>query len=1210
MSNWTFILRNLRQHWRIHFAVMLGVAAATAVLTGALLVGDSMRSSLRDLTLQRLGRIDELLIADRFFRRELVQELQATAAFKADYSAAAPMILFPGGAVEHQTDDGVRRASQIVVIGCDEQFWKLGSLPTPALFQPPTDGAEIDEQQIVLNAPLAEELGITPAAVASAEGATVTLRFPRLEQVPSENPLGKKEDLTQSLPRLKVAAIIPAESIGRFSLHPAQIAPKNAYLLLPPLQGVLRQKDWDDDDRINAIAVAGKSPDAPPDAKASAALRAALKPTLSDYGFLLTHARQEFTPAEEGAAPEEVFDYFSFTSERMLLSEEAEQAAQQAFSAEHAQPVLTYLANAIALQPQDPLPDGKLLADDVGVPYSTVSAVDWSPAFHPLDLEGQPLPDLADDQIVLNSLTAQDLGAKVGDKIRVLYFKPETTHGETDEQYADFRLAAITPLTEPVKPYGRRRPPVFKERPTLANDPDLTPYVPGVTDTESIEDWDLPFAMTRPIRGQDDQYWSNHRTTPKAFISLAAGRRLWASRFGETTSLRIPAGPDVTEEKLADQFLQQVERDDLDLGLAFLPIKRRQLEASVGSTPFDGLFLALSMFIIAAALLLVMLLFRLGIEQRASEIGLLQAIGFRRRKTALLLAGESLLVALAGGVIGVAIGVAYGELMIYGLTTWWVGAVGSPFLKPYIKPQTLAIGLLSGAGVSLLTILFTLWRTRKTPTRQLLSGQASASPGARRHRSSMIAWAAVAFLFLAALCLSLLATQLSGEAQAGAFLGSGAAVLGLLLLFVWIRLRGSSGSVPDLNQVNMHAGSLSLAMRSLQRNPSRSLMTIALVAAASFLIVAVSSFHMEPTEEGVGGFSLIGQTISPVFVNLNDPAARKDLLGSDSILLDGGAVLSLRLMSGDDASCSNLYKASSPRVLGVPPDFVRYFDQPETPHFGFAGSAVDKEHADNPWYALQLPALAEGETMAEWGRTRPIPVILDKNTAVYSLQLMGGIGQEFTLEYPDLGPIKFQVSGLLANSILQGSLLMDEQVFKQLFPEEGGYRYFLIRTRQGDDAKVASALEDRLSDQGFDAVSSEAVLSSLLAVQNTYISTFQALGSLGLLLGVFGLAAAQLRSVLERRGELALLRAVGFRKRSLGQMVMLENMTLFFEGLGCGVLAALAAVAPHVIFGGATVPVLFLGVMLLLIAGLGALVGLFAVRATLQAPLLAALRGD
>jgi ABC-type antimicrobial peptide transport system permease subunit len=157
---------------------------------------------------------------------------------------------------------------------------------------------------------------------------------------------------------------------------------------------------------------------------------------------------------------------------------------------------------------------------------------------------------------------------------------------------------------------------------------------------------------------------------------------------------------------------------------------------------------------------------------------------------------------------------------------------------------------------------------------------------------------------------------------------------------------------------------------------------------------------------------------------------------------------------------------------------------------------------------------------------------------------------------------------------------------------------------------VAKFLEDHLGDEGFDAVDSKARLADLLAVQNTYISTFQSLGAIGLLLGTFGLAAVQLRSVFERRKELALLRAAGFRRLRLGAMVLLENLLLLLGGLATGTIAALVTVLPHMLASGARVPLVDLAVMLGVVLVVGVVTGLIAVRATLQAPLVAALRGE
>jgi len=1271
MTGWTFIFRSLKQHYRIHFAVMLGVAAATAVLTGALLVGDSMRGSLRDLTLDRLGKIDEVLVADRFFRQELAEELAATDGFSERFSQATPLILFPTAAVETGETGAKRRASGVLTIGCSHEFWQLNN-SDDRYEASDVSPRMLGDDEVVINEPLAAELGITVAQVTAGE-AMLTLRFPQLEQVPAENPLGKKDDTTARLVRQKVVAIIPATGLGQFSLHPRQTTPLNLFTSLSTLQNAL-----DHEGHVNAIVVAGIDSNQPTTKEDSEALASMLKPSFADFGFL-------FTPANESFEDETVFDYESFSSERMVLGDEVRQVASQAFATDHGQPVMSYLANAIAIVAEETVPKEGVanesdddereseentgttsdvgIADDAGIPYSTVAGIDWTPQFHPTDMDGKPLPDLGDDEIVLNEWAAKDLAAKVGDQIRIAYFEPESTDRTPVERYADFRLAAITPLTEPVKPYGRGRPRVFDAMPTIANDPNLIPHVPGVTDAESIDDWDVPFAMNRTLRGVDDDYWRNHRTTPKAFVSLATGEKLWGSRFGSLTSYRIPkTEPDqngLGKAELQAKFIAQADRDGEKFGLQFLPIKRMQLEASSGATPFDILFLSLSMFIIAAAIALVMLLFRLGIEQRASEIGLLIAVGIRRKRALRWFVGEGVFVAAAGGVIGVALGIAYAALMIHGLTTWWIGAVSAPFLELHITVRSLAIGFISGLILSALSIAWTMRAARKISPRSLLAGESTSSISLGNDARG--AWWALllAILFTASgIALSMLAGGLGGEAQAGAFLGSGAAILAAGLFAFWFWLRTRSALKRKIELASLKQGWPALAIRSGDRNPVRGVMTVGLLASAVFLIIAVSSFHLEPTESGIGGFEFIATSSEPIYDDLSTKAGRQHALGDlladygefyddppesssespdpeseSSVVPDSETtnedaaepnydfedrnrlyetrIIPLRMKGGDDASCSNLYKAAQPRVLGVTPAMIQHFEPDgwATPFTWAASESTDEPQGDkeeqgtndgNPWRLLAT-ATPAGEAT---------PVVLDKNTAMYSLQLYGGIGEEFSIDYPDRESIRYRVVGLLANSIMQGSLLIGEDNFKRLFPEAGGFRYFLISSNHGDHEEVASKLEDQLSDQGFDTTDSKTLLAQLLAVQNTYLSTFQALGSLGLLLGVFGLAAVQLRSVFERRGELALLRAVGFRRWRLAEIILLENVFWLLAGLLTGVVAAAVAVSPQLSGAGASVPIRFLAYVLLGIFVSGMVVGMFAVRATLKAPLVGALRGD
>src|SRR5207249_1802326 len=205
----------------------------------------------------------------------------------------------------------------------------------------------------------------------------------------------------------------------------------------------------------------------------------------------------------------------------------------------------------------------------------------------------------------------------------------------------------------------------------------------------------------------------------------------------------------------------------------------------------------------------------------------------------------------------------------------------------------------------------------------------------------------------------------------------------------------------------------------------------------------------------------------------NSSPARRKLLGPKSNTLDGTTILSLRLRSGDDASCRNLYQPHQPRVLGVTPALVDYFNDSTRGHFAWAGSAAKMaEEKANPWRLLLTPA-ADGE---------PVDVVVDKNTLMYSLQkTTGGIGTTLEFDYGEGPPVRFRVAGLLSNSVLQGSLLIGEADFKRLFPTISGYRSFLIKAPSAPD-KVATFLEDRFGDEGFDTVDARQKRAELMAV--------------------------------------------------------------------------------------------------------------------------------
>ena len=282
--------------------------------------------------------------------------------------------------------------------------------------------------------------------------------------------------------------------------------------------------------------------------------------------------------------------------------------------------------------------------------------------------------------LVINSWVAKQLQAQAGTSLRVAYYEPEVEKGNEIERTFDAIVASVVPITEPAEPFRRDNPPEFTQRPTVYNDTALTPIVPGVTDQESINDWDLPFQLKREISSSDDEYWNNHRLTPKAFLPAEDGKNLFGSRFGSTTGIRFASEAATDAGLLEQRIVETLKPIQADLGWSIRDIRQSQLAASRGTTPFDGLFLSLSFFVILAAILLIAMLFRLGLIARTKQLGTLMAVGWPSKRVSRLTLGEGLLVALLGVLLGIVLGIAYAWFVLWALRSWWIGAVTVPFL--------------------------------------------------------------------------------------------------------------------------------------------------------------------------------------------------------------------------------------------------------------------------------------------------------------------------------------------------------------------------------------------------------------------------------------------------------------------------------------------------------------------------------------------------
>jgi hypothetical protein len=305
--------------------------------------------------------------------------------------------------------------------------------------------------------------------------------------------------------------------------------------------------------------------------------------------------------------------------------------------------------------------------------------------------------------------------------------------------------------------------------------------------------------------------------------------------------------------------------------------------------------------------------------------------------------------------------------------------------------------------------------------------------------------------------------------------------------------------------------------------------------------------------------------------------------------VDGARLARFRMHAGQDASCLNPYRPDNPTILAPSAAFR------EEGRFAFQSSlAATPEDGRNPWRLLDRDA-PDGA----------IPVIADAGSLEYVLHK--AVGDEMVLGGTG---VRLRFVAALRPGLFQGELLMGERQFLKAFPEEEGFRFFLIESKADRAPAATQALESRLADFGFDVSDSASRLAAYHRVEDTYISTFQTLGSLGLLLGTFGLGTVLLRNAFEQRRELALLRAVGYRERDVSTLVVAENLFLLLLGLAAGTVSALVAIGPALRERGGQLPLLALGALLLAVVLTGLAVSRLAVAAIHRLPVLASLRSE
>ena len=1089
-----YIFRSLWHYRSAHLWVVLGSMMCTAILVGALIVGDSVRYSLQHMVGVRLGHTQfAMSTGDRFFRTTLADALSDQLE-----TTVAPILQTKGMAI---AGGGKKRANRISIVGVDGRFGNIGDV------QGIYDG--LSHNEVVVNRSLASQLQL-------AVGDRLLLRLEALEAMPKDAPLASIGAQTAAR-SFAIKAIVGSAEFGGFRLQSSQIALGTAFVSLSALA-----QEMDLEDRANGLLVAERADTPFSLQEVDAALRESW--TLADAGL-------EWHTVRDGRSDE-------LRSSRIFIDPTVLEVAAQL--GQRIQPILTYFVNEIRREEQY-------------TPYSFVSA------------PGGPIvpPDMRDDEIIINQWLADDINAGVGDRIQLKYYVLERM-GQLREVTSPFQVKAVVPLQD------------------VYADPDLLPDFPGLADEAHCRDWEagIPVDYDR-IRQKDEDYWTDFRGTPKAFVTLPAAQQMWDNRFGNLTAIRFAGNQ---RENIQQELTEKL--NPAQFGLIFRNVGQDGLRASSQSVDFSQLFLGLSFFVILASLLLTGLLFVFHVEKRSREMGLLLALGFSPGAVKRMVLAEGSVLACLGSILGGVGGIGINQMILQALRTVWRGAVGTTALQMHLTPPTILMGM----AIGILLAIGVIWLVIRRQTRDPITDQQRglAQIASRPHsvpKFSMI----VALLCLIAAAALVVYPMEEDRGAMAVYFGAGTAIFigGLALVSLLIHFSRRIFRVERLSlfQIGLH---------SLGRRRLRSLTLVGLLACGLFLVFTVGANRKNATtgaerrESGTGGFALYGESAVPVLHDLNRAEVRKEY-GLD--LSDRVRFVQLRVKEGDDASCLNLNRVANPQLLGVDPGELS-----RRKAFTFA-QTISEVDQDDPWSILNqalngdiIPAVAD-LTVIIWGLGKSVGdtlVYTDERGRTFEVRLVAG----------------------LANSVFQGNLIVSEDHLLAKYPSLSDYRLFLIDAPIDARDEVSQKISWALQDWGIELIRTSDRLAAFNQVENTYLSIFLILGGFGLILGSVGIGIVVLRSIHERQGEMALLRAVGYSREMLHRMIRLEYLLLLLAGTALGMVSAFVATYPTLTAQGAETPHFTIASLLILVFINGSLWIHLAAALALRRGLLSALRDE
>ncbi|HEY7708142.1 MAG TPA: FtsX-like permease family protein [Gaiellaceae bacterium] len=699
---------------------------------------------------------------------------------------------------------------------------------------------------------------------------------------------------------------------------------------------------------------------------------------------------------------------------------------------------------------------------------------------------------------------------------------------------------------------------------------------------------------------------------PGLIMPLDAAQTL-LDREGEIKHVLISnTGDELSGVEHTDAVTKVVKPVVEPLGLEVQPMKQDALEAAdAEGNAFMSLFTTFGSFSIFAGALLIFLIFVMLAAERRGELGIARAVGTRRGHLVQLYLYEGLaydlLAAAVGALMGVA--VAFGMVFVMASALDFTGVT----ITQHVEPASLVVGY--GVGVILTFVIVTISAWRVSRLNIVAAIRNTPEPLARKSRKRRWIPGLLALVFGALTTMS----GVSSADAAGFMLGVSLLILGavlvaralraperviftaagLLLVVFWLlpfdtveTLAGKElkwgfgvwilsgifvvmgaawtivynadlllgGLTATVGRIRSVAPVLKLAIAYPLRNRFRTGVTLAMFTLVVFTLVvgAVISGSFinsaNDVEKFGGGFDVAAQAAptNPV-VDMNAAIPRSGLDPAQFTVVAEQSLLN-----------------AEARQVGYDDEFadypVRGFDRAYLEHtsYGMAALARGYDGAPAVWKALAgEPGLAVVDAIVAPRRDNWNAGNVPPDFKLHGFVLEDGVFEPFQVATrdPQTGKARtVTVIGILADTVpfeLAGIWTSQETLAGTYGDRVRPTAYYFATADGVDPRALVPKLESAFVANGLEADAVEQVLEDTIAVSWTFNRLIQGFMGLGLIVGIAALGVISARAVVERRQQIGILRALGFRRRMIQAAFLLESSFIALTAIVVGTLLAL-----------------------------------------------------